>query len=442
MASSHRKRLLGKAGSYKNQNALGSRISPESAGTSPHKPCCPECGSAKTWKDGIRETRLGPVQRWICRSCGYRFSDPKFNGLGTSKSLQTVYTKPLKSKPTIHSSRRVSSESQGRGASALLTGGHCLAKVETRKQERAAGATKPDKAINIGKLIDFAWHLKKEGASKDTIITYSSLLRKLVKLGANILDPESVKTVLAKHKFNPNTKSTIIAAYTSFANYCGLSWNPPKYKWQTKIPFIPQEKEIDALIAGCSKQIAAILQTLKETGMRIGEACRLKWTDIDIEKGIIAINEPEKDSNPRICKISTKLISMLQALPKKNEKVFGKSSKQNKTWIFKLQRQRLAKKLGNPRLLQITFHTLRHWKGTMEYHKTKDPWHVKKVLGHKNLRSTEIYINLDQAYFEEPNDDFISKAVKTAKEAQQLIEVGFEYVCTTPDGLMLFRKRK
>ena len=38
MASSHRKRLLGKAGSCKDQNALGSRISPESAGTSPHKP--------------------------------------------------------------------------------------------------------------------------------------------------------------------------------------------------------------------------------------------------------------------------------------------------------------------------------------------------------------------------------------------------------------------
>lgn len=87
------------------------------------------------------------------------------------------------------------------------------------------------------------------------------------------------------------------------ARYCGLPWKPPKYRWQTKIPFIPEEKEIDALIAGCSKQIAAILQTLKETGMRIGEAVRLKWTDIDIEKRTIAVNEPEKNGNLRICSV-------------------------------------------------------------------------------------------------------------------------------------------
>ena len=317
-----------------------------------------------------------------------------------------------------------------------------LAEVKGKTGSGHAGATTRDMATNIGKLIDFAWHLKKEGASKDTITTYSSLLKKLVKLGADVLNPESVKTVLAKHKFNPNTKACIIAAYTSFANYYGLSWKPPRYKWQTKIPFIPEEKEIDALIAGCSKQIAAILQTIKETGMRIGEACRLKWTDINIKNRTIAVNEPEKNSNPRVYKVSAKLISMLQALPKNSERVFGKSSKHNKMWALKLQRERLARKLGNPRLAQITFHTLRHWKGTIEYHETKDPWHVKKVLGHKSLRSTEIYINLDQAHFEEPNDHFISKAAKTAEEAQQLIEVGFEYVCTTPKGLMLFRKRK
>jgi len=347
--------------------------------------------------------------------------------------VQNVLTKKLKRHAALPNLRQV--------CVALTEGTKNLAEVEARK-EKAAGATKPNRATNVGKLIDFAWHLKREGASNDTINTYSSLLRKLLKLGADVLNPESVKTILAEHEFNPNTKACIIAAYTSFANYCGLSWKPPKYKWQTKIPFIPEEKEIDALIAGCSKQIATILQTLKETGMRIGEATRLKRTDINIERTTITVNEPEKNSNPRICKVSAKLISMLQALPKKNEKLFGKSSKQNKTWLFKLQRQRLARKLGNERLLRITFHTLRHWKGTMEYHKTKDPWHVKKILGHKSLRSTEIYINMDQAHFEESNDHFISKAAKTAEEAQQLIEVGFEYVCTTPENYMLFRKRK
>ena len=35
---------------------------------------CPECGSERVWKDGIRYTRLGDVQRYLCRNCSYRFS--------------------------------------------------------------------------------------------------------------------------------------------------------------------------------------------------------------------------------------------------------------------------------------------------------------------------------------------------------------------------------
>lgn len=77
----------------------------------------------------------------------------------------------------------------------------------------------------------------------------------------------------------------------------------------------------------------------------------------------------------------------------------------------------------------------------MEYHKTHDPYHVKKLLGHKRLQSTEVYINLEQAVFTEENDEFHVKAVKTLDEACKLIEVGFEYVIDM-EGYKIFRKRK
>jgi len=35
---------------------------------------CPECGSQRVYKDGIRYTRSGEMQRYLCRDCGYRFS--------------------------------------------------------------------------------------------------------------------------------------------------------------------------------------------------------------------------------------------------------------------------------------------------------------------------------------------------------------------------------
>jgi len=39
-------------------------------------PSCPECGGRRVWKDGIRYLSKGQVQRFLCRSCGYRFSEP------------------------------------------------------------------------------------------------------------------------------------------------------------------------------------------------------------------------------------------------------------------------------------------------------------------------------------------------------------------------------
>jgi hypothetical protein len=80
-------------------------------------------------------------------------------------------------------------------------------------------------------------------------------------------------------------------------------------------------------------------------------------------------------------------------------------------------------------------------KGTMEYHKTHDPWHVKSLLGHKSLKSTEIYINMDQAIFNENDQEFHVRVADSLVEACKLLEVGFEFV-TDMDGKELFRKRK
>lgn len=38
---------------------------------------------------------------------------------------------------------------------------------------------------------------------------------------------------------------------------------------EKKIPFIPMEQEIDALIAGSNKKLAAFLQLLKETAISL-----------------------------------------------------------------------------------------------------------------------------------------------------------------------------
>ena len=133
---------------------------------------------------------------------------------------------------------------------------------------------------------------------------------------------------------------------------------------------------------------------------------------------------------------------MLNQLPRKSKRVFGNATLGSLRGAFCASRKKAAKKLANPRLLEIHFHTFRHWKGTMEYHKTKDLYHVKQLLAHKSLRNTETYINLEQAIFSERDDsEYTIRIAKTVKGARALLEAGFEYI-TDMDGFKLFRRRK
>ncbi len=63
------------------------------------------------------------------------------------------------------------------------------------------------------------------------------------------------------------------------------------------------------------------------------------------------------------------------------------------------------------------------------------------VLGHKSIKNTLKYIQLEEAIYSPNNDEFICKAASNMKEAQTLIEIGFEYVCEI-DNVKLFKKRK
>ena len=82
-------------------------------------------------------------------------------------------------------------------------------------------------------------------------------------------------------------------------------------------------------------------------------------------------------------------------------------------------------------------HTVRHWKASTEYHRTRDIIHVKEMLGHKAIQSTLIYTHLKTF----KSDEYHSAAATDIEDARSRIEAGFEYVCTHQDT-MVFRKRK
>lgn len=403
---------------------------------------CPQCSSTNIICSGKRYNKQDIIQRYLCKNCYYRFSDPNnrqpkrnIDNRDVFQHIEKVHTLNLKSADTITFSRQI--------CATQPSGAKNLAAAIKEGEKRAAGATeqatKHPATTNLGisKVLEYAFALKKQGYATTTIEGRVKILKRLLNLGADLYNPESVKEAIAKNNCSEARKELMVEAYSNFLLFLGGRWEPPRYRRVEKIPFIPTEREIDDFIAGCSntKRLATYLQLLKETGIRSGEASKLKWTDIDFENAAVRVT-PEKGSNPRILKISNKLIAMLNALPKDSTTIFPNVTIMRKSFVR--QRARLAIKLQNSRLKQITFHTFRHWKATMEYAKTKDILHVMRLLGHKNIKNTLIYTQL----VDFKDDEFVCKAAITSKEAQQLIEAGFEYVCTATDGVMLFRKRK
>jgi integrase/predicted RNA-binding Zn-ribbon protein involved in translation (DUF1610 family) len=370
---------------------------------------CPNCHSKRIWRDGIRETRNVSVQRFLCRDCYYRFSEsPSLSADSFNIAARQVCV-------TL------------RGAKNLDT----ATEIKT-----VAGDLQKEDAK--GKIIEYLWHLNKEGRKPLTMQGRRKVLTRLLKHGADLLNPESVKETIARENVCINTKSNYVACYDGFAKWLKIQWQPPHYKLERRLPWLPIEGELDQLIAGCKKRTTVFLQTPEETMARCGEVWQLKWTDLN--GNILTINNPEKGSNPRQFKISDKLVSMLNSLPKRDLRIFGPTTSiDNFRTNFVRRRKRLAKTLENPRLNKITFHTFRHWGATMLFAKTKNILYVKQQLGHRYIENTMVYTQLIN--FE--SDEYHVAYAKTLEEEGKLIESGFEYVrYAEGDAVAIYRKRK
>jgi integrase len=283
--------------------------------------------------------------------------------------------------------------------------------------------------------------MQKQGYRESTI-RYSVSALKSIARNASLLNPEDVKGYLARASFSESRKEKLTWDLARFYNYKHIPFEKPRYRRVERLPFIPSEGEIDQLISGVGGKTAVFLQLLKETGMRAGEAWNLKWVDVDSERNTVMIL-PEKNSNPRQSKVSSRLLAMLNRLPRTWQTIFRNPAidqiKSMNVFMrnFERQRRRVATRIDNPRLLQISFKTLRHFKATMEYHRTKDILYVMQLLGHKNIMNTLVYTHL--VNFE--TDEYVCKIAKTIGDAKALVEQGFEYV-TEVECMKLFRKRK
>ena len=412
------KRILGSTQPSREISGLQASLNGSHESTRSKK--CPECGSKRIYKDGYRTLPTGQlVQRFRCAEYSHRFSK-HFPRINLSANQPNIPTSQVCVQLT-------------RGTKNLTPTQETKTCAEMEKHSPTQSELKA--APQIEKLIT---QLVNDGRKPYTIANYRKSFKLLLKAGADLYDPESCKAVLAKAEIKDSTKALITYILSAWFDFNNIMWRAPKYYSDSGIPYIPTEVELDQLIAGLAKKTSVYCAILKDTGARPGEISRLNWEDIDFGQRNVRLRA-EKHSNNRVLPLSAKTIDMLCQLPRTKERIFSNADDMRSN--YSIQRRNLAKKIANPNIALICFKTFRHWKGTIEQHKTKDPWHVKLILGHKKISSTEKYIHLEQMMYLENNDQFTVKVADTTEEAIKLMEIGFDFHATV-EGHQLFRKRK
>ena len=232
-------------------------------------------------------------------------------------------------------------------------------------------------------------------------------------------------------------KMLATCAYDQFCHMEKMAWNRPTYHQNEATIMVPDEKDLDLLINAASKRMATFLLCLKETFAAPSQILRAEW--IDLKDNVLSINHPVKFHYPGKYELTPRLVSMLNALPRKNKRIFPMNYKCAYTCLTGLRRK-AAKKFHNPALLQITFKSFRHWGGSMLAYVTNGNVPViARILRHKQWKSTQKYVH-NIAFKEE---DYEETVATTPEEIRALGKSGWiKYDEMTVAGVQMHFYRK
>jgi site-specific recombinase XerD len=170
---------------------------------------------------------------------------------------------------------------------------------------------------------------------------------------------------------------------------------PLKKKEKTLPKVISKEKIKLILELSSNLKHRLVIKLLYSSGLRLQELVDLKREDIDFDRGLIHVKRG-KGKKDRITLLSDSLKNDLLKYYSVNEfrskYVFeGRKGKYAKKSI-----QEILKKLGRKIGVKITPHMLRHSFATHLLEAGTDICYIQKLLGHSDLKTTEVYTYVSQ----------------------------------------------
>lgn len=195
--------------------------------------------------------------------------------------------------------------------------------------------------------------------------------------------------------------------------------NKPHFITEETLYKIVERLEGKANKIGCNKNkrkslllIADIIFAGFYTGMRLGELINLRWKNVSLSKRRITVGDDyftTKGRKQRVIPICDKLANCLErrgALKGMNDEfVFGISAKGTltKDYVSKTFKQ-IIRDLGISE--EIKFHSLRHSFASYLAQQGVSPYHLKELMGHSSVTTTEIYAHLNEEVLEQAISKF------------------------------------
>ncbi|HLC60891.1 MAG TPA: tyrosine-type recombinase/integrase [Candidatus Nanoarchaeia archaeon] len=169
----------------------------------------------------------------------------------------------------------------------------------------------------------------------------------------------------------------------------------PLAKKSLKLPIVLSKEEVHSMIDGMNNlKHRLVLSFLYYAGMRLNEVRNIRWEDLDFDRSLIHL-KITKGGKERVVFLHEKLKELLNLHANRDGLIF--LSQRNKKYhprtielIVKTAAERADIKK------KVTPHTLRHSFATHLLEAGADIRYIQHLLGHKDLKTTQIYTHVAQ----------------------------------------------
>lgn len=256
--------------------------------------------------------------------------------------------------------------------------------VEQLLQDVAAGKTARDARTDKGRSIITGG----KGTATRTVrllggvFTYAinhGLVEANPCAGVKVFKDGSKERFLSQHELNS------LARTLEEAESIGLPWT---LRPSAKSKHRPKEENMRAVM---SPHVVGAIRLLLLTGCRLREILHLRWSEVDIERGLL--NLPDSKTGRKSVFLSDAAIEVLEALPKVGTYVIAGDDPHKPRADLKRPWRRISEHAG---LLDVRIHDLRHTFASIGAAQGLSLQVIGKLLGHKSPETTARYAHLTE----------------------------------------------